>query len=497
MGTKLNAPVDTMQLKSKLRDPGLFRAQAFVGGAWIDARSAASRSIVNPGTGELVGSVPNLGAAETRQAVEAAEKALRGWAAKPAKERGAVLRKWYELIVANVADLALILTSEQGKPLAEAKGEIQLGAAYVEWFAEEAKRSYGSTIPSPWADRRLLVLKGPVGVCAAITPWNFPSSMVTRKVAPALAAGCTVVLKPAEQTPLSALALAELAERAGFPQGVLNVLTGEPAGIGGELTSNPIVRKLSFTGSTEVGRLVMGQAATTVKKISLELGGNAPFIVFDDADLDAAVEGAMVSKYRNAGQTCVCANRFFVQDRVYEEFARKLALKVKELKVGMGTEPGVSQGPLIDEQGLEKVDAHVRDAVDNGARAIVGGRRHSLGGNFYEPTVLVGLEPSMRIFREETFGPVAPLFRFKNDDEVVELANRTEYGLAAYFFSRDIGRIWRVAEGLQYGMVGVNTGFITTEVAPFGGVKQSGIGREGSREGLEEYLETKYVCIGM
>jgi len=492
----MNAPTKAGLPPLSLKDPKLFRELSYLDGAWTGADSKKTFEVRNPATGERLGGVPDLGAAETRRAIEAAEKALPAWRAKTAKERSAILRKWNDLILAGQDDLALILTSEQGKPLAEAKGEIQIGAAYVEWFAEEAKRIYGDTIPTPWGDRRIVVIKQPVGVCAAITPWNFPHSMITRKVAPALAAGCTVVLKPAEQTPYSALALAELAERAGFPKGVLNILTGDAPAIGGELCANPAVRKVSFTGSTEVGRLLMKQSAPTVKKISLELGGNAPFIVFDDADLDAAVEGAMVSKYRNTGQTCVCANRLFVQDGVYDRFAEKLAQKVRELKVGAGTEGGVNQGPLIDAQALAKVEEHVADALAGGAKALTGAKRHALGRTYYEPTVLTGVLPAMKIFREETFGPVAPLFRFKTDAEVIELANRTEYGLAAYFYSRDIGRVWRVAEALDYGMVGVNSGLITTEVAPFGGVKQSGLGREGSKYGCEEFVEVKYLCMG-
>jgi succinate-semialdehyde dehydrogenase/glutarate-semialdehyde dehydrogenase len=492
----MNAPKQAGLPPLPLKDPKLFRELSYLDGAWMGADSKKTFAVHNPASGELLGSVPELGAAETRRAIEAAEKALPAWRAKTAKERAAILRKWNDLILASQDDLALILTSEQGKPLAEAKGEIQIGAAYIEWFAEEAKRIYGDTIPTPWGDRRIVVIKQPVGVCAAITPWNFPHSMITRKVAPALAAGCTVVLKPAEQTPYSALALAELAERAGFPKGVLNILTGDAPAIGGELCANPSVRKVSFTGSTEVGRLLMKQSAPTVKKISLELGGNAPFIVFDDADLDAAVEGAMVSKYRNTGQTCVCANRLFVQDGVYDRFAEKLAQKVRELKVGAGTEGGVNQGPLIDGPALAKVEEHVADALAGGAKALTGAKRHALGRTYNEPTVLTGVKPTMKIFREETFGPVAPLFRFKTDEEVIELANRTEYGLAAYFFSRDIGRVWRVAEALDYGMVGVNSGLITTEVAPFGGVKQSGLGREGSKYGCEEFVEVKYICMG-
>jgi succinate-semialdehyde dehydrogenase/glutarate-semialdehyde dehydrogenase len=492
----MNAPSRAGLPALPLKDPKLFREQCYLDGAWQGAAGGKSFPVHNPASGAPLGTVPDMGAEDTRRAIAAAEAALPGWRAKTGKERSAILRKWNDLILANLDDLALILTSEQGKPLAESKGEVTIGAAYIEWFAEEAKRIYGDTIPTPWADRRILVIKQPVGVCAAITPWNFPHSMVTRKVAPALAAGCTVILKPAEQTPYSALALAELAERAGFPKGVLNIITGDAPAIGGELCANPAVRKISFTGSTEVGRLLMKQVAPTVKKISLELGGNAPFIVFDDADLDAAVEGAMVSKYRNTGQTCVCANRLFVQDGVYDKFAAKLAEKVKGLKVGAGTEAGVTQGPLIDNQALAKVEEHVADALAGGAKVFTGAKRHALGRTYYEPTILTEVKPSMKIFREETFGPVAPLFRFKTDAEVIELANRTEYGLAAYFYSRDIGRVWRVAEALEYGMVGVNSGLITTEVAPFGGVKQSGLGREGSKYGCEEFVEVKYICMG-
>ena len=479
----------------QLKDPTLLRQQAYIDGRWVDADNGATMRVVNPGTGALIGTAPDMGAAETRRAIAAAEAAWPAWRAKLARERSVLLRRWYELVMANLDDLALILTTEQGKPLAEARGEITIGAAYIEWFAEEARRVYGDVIPTIANDKRLLVIKQPVGVCAAITPWNFPSSMITRKVAPALAAGCPVVIKPAEATPYCAYALAELAHRAGFPPGVLNMLTGEPVAIGKELCANPAVRKLSFTGSTGVGRILMSQVAPTLKKISLELGGNAPFIVFDDADLDAAVEGAMQSKYRNAGQTCICANRLFVQDGIYDAFAAKLTTKVRELKVGRGTESGVTQGPLINPKALAKVEEHVSDALAHGAHAMIGGKRHALGGNFYEPTVLTGVQPEMKIFREETFGPVAPLFRFRDDAEVVELANRTEYGLAAYFYSRDIGRIWRVAEALEYGMVGINTGLITTEVAPFGGVKQSGLGREGSKYGIEEFVEVKYLCM--
>jgi succinate-semialdehyde dehydrogenase / glutarate-semialdehyde dehydrogenase len=480
----------------QLKDPSLLRQQCYIDGKWLGADSGATHPVSNPATARLIGTSPLMGAAETKRAIEAASAAWPAWRSKTAKERSAVLRKWFELMQANVDDLALILTSEQGKPLAESKGEVTIGAWYVEWFAEEARRVYGDVIPTIGNDRRLVVIKEPVGVCAAITPWNFPSSMITRKVAPALAAGCTVVIKPAEATPFSALVLAELAHRAGFPPGVLNVITGDAQAIGGEMCANPTVRKLSFTGSTEVGRLLMKQVAPTIKKLSLELGGNAPFIVFDDADLDAAADGAIISKFRNAGQTCVCANRLFVHDKVYDAFAAKLADRVRALKVGPGTEAGVAQGPLIDQAALAKVEEHVADATALGARVTTGGRRHALGGTFYEPTVLADVTPAMKIFREETFGPVAPLFRFSSDSEVIELANRTEFGLASYFYSRDIGRIWRVAEALEYGMVGVNTGLITTEVAPFGGVKQSGLGREGSKYGIEEFVEVKYVCFG-
>ncbi|MBN8479441.1 MAG: NAD-dependent succinate-semialdehyde dehydrogenase [Burkholderiales bacterium] len=487
---------DSLPSPIALKDRSLLRTQCYLDGGWHGADDGRVREVRDPATHRTLGTVPILGAAETRRAIEAAQRAFPAWAAKTAKERSAVLRRWFDLMMANVDDLALILTSEQGKPLAESKGEVTIGAAYIEWFAEEAKRVYGDVIPTIGNDRRLVVIKQPVGVCAAITPWNFPCSMITRKVAPALAAGCPVVIKPAEATPYSALALAELAHRAGFPPGVLSVLTGKAREIGGEMTSNPIVRKLSFTGSTEIGRLLMAQVAPTIKKISLELGGNAPFIVFDDADLDAAAEGAIVSKYRNAGQTCVCANRFFVQEKVYDAFAAKLAERVRALKVGPGTEPGVTQGPMIDAAAVAKVEEHVADAKAHGAKVPVGGRRHALGGTFYEPTILTGATPDMKIFHEETFGPIAPLFRFSTEAEVIELANRTDYGLASYFYARDLGRVWRVAEALEYGMVGVNTGLITTEVAPFGGVKQSGLGREGSKYGIDEYVEIKYIGFG-
>ncbi|MEK7736528.1 MAG: succinate-semialdehyde dehydrogenase, partial [Pseudomonadota bacterium] len=470
----------------QLKDTQLLRQQGFIDGAWSAADNAASLAVTIPASGEALANVADMGAAETRRAIAAANAAWPAWRALSGKERSHVLRRWFDLIIAHADDLARLMTAEQGKPLFEAKGEAIYAASFVEWYAEEAKRIYGDTIPSPTGDKRLVVLKQPIGVCAAITPWNFPAAMITRKVSPALAAGCTAVVKPAEQTPLTALALAELAHRAGFPPGVFNVVTGSAASapkIGGELTGNPIVRKLSFTGSTEVGRLLMAQCAPTIKKVSLELGGNAPFIVFDDADIDAAVDGAMLSKYRNTGQTCVCANRLLVQDGVYETFAGKLAVRVKQLKVGSGMEEGVTQGPLIDAQALAKVEAHLADAIAKGARILTGGKRHARGGTFFEPTVLADVTPEMQCAREETFGPVAPLFRFKTEEEAVALANATEFGLAGYFFSRDIGRIWRVAEALEYGIVGINTGIISNEVAPFGGVKQSGIGREGSKYG--------------
>ncbi len=479
-----------------LKDASLLKSQAFLAGAWQDADDATTFDVHNPATGELIATVPKMGAAETRRAIEAAHAAWPAWRELTAKARAVILRRWFELMLEHSDDLALLMTAEQGKPLAEAKGEVQYAASFLEWFAEEARRVYGDTIPAPANDRRLIVLKQPVGVCAAITPWNFPAAMITRKVGPALAAGCTMVLKPAEATPLTALALAELGRRAGVPDGVFSVLTGEPRVIGAELTSNALVRKLSFTGSTATGRLLMAQCSPTVKKLSLELGGNAPFIVFDDADLDEAVKGAIASKYRNAGQTCVCANRIFVHERVYDAFAAKLRVAVGELKVGIGTEPNVTQGPLINEAAVLKVEAHIDDAVAKGAHVLVGGKRHALGHTFFEPTILTDVTPAMRIATEETFGPVAPLFRFSSDDEVVTLANDTESGLAAYFYSRDIGRVWRVAEALEYGMVGINTGLISTEVAPFGGVKQSGLGHEGSYYGIDEYLELKYVCMG-
>jgi succinate-semialdehyde dehydrogenase / glutarate-semialdehyde dehydrogenase len=479
-----------------LKDPALLRQQCFINGEWCDADNGATVNVVNPATGQVVGTIPHMGAAETARAIEAANNAWPAWRKKSAKERAAVLRKWHDLMLENADDLALIMTTEQGKPLAEAKGEIGYAASFIEWFAEEGKRVSGDTMQSPWPDRRIVVTKEPIGVCAAITPWNFPSAMITRKVGPALAAGCPIIVKPAELTPFSALALAVLAERAGMPAGVFSVLTGDSRAIGGEMTGNPVVRKLSFTGSTAVGRLLMQQCAPTIKKLSLELGGNAPFIVFDDADLDAAVEGAIASKYRNAGQTCVCANRLYVQDGVYEAFAAKLVAAVAKLKVGNGVEPGVTQGPMIEDKAVVKVEEHVADALSKGGRLLAGGKRHALGHSFFQPTVIADVTSDMMVAKEETFGPLAPLFRFKTDEEVLAMANDTEFGLAAYFYSRDIGRIWRVAEGLESGMVGVNTGLISNEIAPFGGVKQSGLGREGSKYGIEDYLVIKYICMG-
>ncbi len=480
----------------KLKDPSLFRQQCYIDGAWKDADGGDTVAVNNPATEETLGTVPRMGSSETRRAIEAANAAYPEWRKRTAKERGAILREWYNLMLANIEDLAVLMTSEQGKPLAESRGEIQYAASFLDWFAEEGKRVYGDTIPQPNSDWRIVVLKEPVGVCGAITPWNFPAAMITRKAGPALAAGCTMVVKPATQTPYSALAMAELAERAGVPAGVFSVLTGNSAEIGSELTGNPIVRKITFTGSTEVGKLLMTQAAGTVKKVSMELGGNAPFIVFDDADVDAAVEGAMGSKFRNSGQTCVCANRILVQDGVYDEFAEKLARAVAEMRVGNGLENGVNQGPLIDGNAIAKVEEHIADAVGKGARVVVGGSRHSLGGTFFEPTVLADVTTDMAVTSEETFGPVAPLFRFETEEQAITMANDTEFGLASYFYSRDIGRIWRVAEAIESGLVGVNAGVISTEVAPFGGFKESGIGREGSKYGIEDYLEIKYVCMG-
>jgi succinate-semialdehyde dehydrogenase/glutarate-semialdehyde dehydrogenase len=474
----------------------LLKQQAFINGLWCDADSGQTTPVINPASGEQIGSIPRMGREETRRAIDAANAAWTPWRRKTAAERGKILRKWSDLIVANADELARIMTREQGKPLAESAAEIVYAGSFIDWFAEEGKRVYGDTIPSPSPTSRLIVVKEPIGVCAAITPWNFPAAMITRKVGPALAAGCTIVLKPAESTPFSALALAALAEQAGVPPGVFSVVTGPSRGIGAELTANPIVRKLSFTGSTEVGRQLMLQCAPTIKKLSLELGGNAPFIVFDDADLDAAVEGALVSKFRNGGQTCVCANRLYVQDGVYDAFAAKLVARVQQITVGDGQQAGVTQGPLIDLKAVEKIEEHVADAVGKGARILTGGKRHALGGSFYEPTVVADVTADMRVAREETFGPLAPLFRFQTEAEVLALANDTEFGLASYFFSRDIGRIWRVAEALESGMVGINTGLISNEVAPFGGVKQSGLGREGSHYGIDDYLVIKYLCMG-
>jgi succinate-semialdehyde dehydrogenase/glutarate-semialdehyde dehydrogenase len=479
-----------------LQNPQLFRQACYIDGAWIGSAGASAINVDNPATGEIVGTVPRLGRVETRAAIDAAARAFPEWRRKTAKERASVLRKWFDLMMANQDDLARLMTIEQGKPLSESRGEVAYAASFLEWFGEEAKRVYGDTIPGHQADKRIVVTKEPIGVVACITPWNFPLAMITRKAGPAIAAGCAVVLKPASQTPFSALALAELAERAGVPKGVFNVITGSAADIGAELTSNPIVRKLSFTGSTEIGKVLMAQCASTVKKLSLELGGNAPFIVFDDADLDAAVIGAMASKYRNTGQTCVCANRLLVQDHVHDAFVSKLVDAVAALKPASGLDSGATQGPLIDDKAVEKVESHIADAVAKGAKVLVGGKRHVLGGRFFEPTILTGVTSRMAVARDETFGPVAPIFRFSTEAEAIAMANDTEFGLAAYFFGRDIGRIWRVAEALEYGIVGVNTGLISTEVAPFGGVKESGLGREGSKYGLEEFLEIKYLCIG-
>jgi len=479
-----------------LQDSKLFRQACYLDGAWVEAGARGSIAVDNPATGDTIGTVPKLGRAETRAAIDAAARAFPAWRRKASKERAAVMRRWFDLMMANQDDLARLMTTEQGKPLTESRGEVAYAASFLEWFGEEAKRIYGDTIPAPQSDKRIVVIKEPIGVVACITPWNFPLAMITRKAGPAIAAGCTVVLKPASQTPFSALALAELAERAGVPKGVFNVITGPATEIGGELTSNPVVRKVSFTGSTEIGKLLMAQAATTVKKLSLELGGNAPFIVFDDADLDAAVDGAIASKYRNTGQTCVCANRLLVQDAVYDAFAGKLAAAVKKLTPAPGMDANATQGPLIDDRAVEKVESHIADATSKGAKVLLGGKRHALGGRFFEPTILTDVTPQMAVAREETFGPVAPLFRFRDEAEAIALANDTEFGLAAYFYGRDIGRIWRVAEALEYGIVGINTGLISTEVAPFGGVKESGLGREGSKYGIEEFLEIKYLCMG-
>ncbi len=480
----------------QLKDMKLFRQQCYIDGQWVDADDKKTIDVTNPANGEKLGTVPLMGVNETRRAIIAADKAWPAWRAKTGKERSAILRKWFNLMMENQQDLAKLMTLEQGKPFSESMGEIVYGGGFVEWFAEEAKRIYGDIIPEHASCRRIVVTKEPIGVVAAITPWNFPNAMITRKCAPALAVGCPVVIKPASATPYSALALAELAERAGFPKGIINIVTGSAGAIGGEMTSNPIVRKLSFTGSTEIGKVLMRQCAQTVKKVSLELGGNAPFIVFDDANLDDAVQGAIASKYRNTGQTCVCANRLLVQDGVYDDFASRLGQAVSALKVSDGLVDGAQQGPLIDMAAVEKVEEHIQDAVSHGARVVLGGKRHRLGGTFFEPTILADVTTKMKVAREETFGPVAPLFRFKTEDEAIEMANDTEFGLASYFYARDIGRIWRVSSALEYGIVGVNEGLISTEVAPFGGVKESGIGREGSKYGTEDFLEIKYTLMG-
>lgn len=479
-----------------LKRPELFRQQCYIDGSWTDAVNGDTVAVQNPATGDQLGTIPRMGATETRQAIEAADRAWAAWRAKPAKDRAVILRRWFDLMLQNTEDLARIMTAEQGKPLAESRGEIAYAASYLEWYAEEGKRAYGDTIPTNAPDRRVVVVKEPVGVCAAITPWNFPSAMITRKAAAALAAGCPMVVKPATQTPYSALALAVLAEEAGVPAGVFSVVTGSASEIGAEMTGNPLVRKLSFTGSTEIGRLLMQQGAATIKKMSMELGGNAPFIVFDDADLDAAVQGAIISKYRNTGQTCVCANRIYVHDKVYDAFAEKFVAAVGALKIGNGMDDGVTLGPLIDMAAVEKVQEHIQDAVSKGGKVVAGGKPHALGQSFFEPTVVVDVTPQMKVAKEETFGPLAPLFRFHTDEEVVSMANDTEFGLAAYFYSRDIGRVWRVAEALEYGMVGINTGILSNEAAPFGGMKQSGIGREGSHYGLDDYMVVKYLCMG-
>jgi len=484
--------IKTQALRDLLKDKSLLKEQCYIDGKWVGGDDKID--VTNPASGDVIASVPKLGAIETKQAIAAAEKAMKGWAARTAKERSNILRKWYNLMMENQEDLAQIMTAEQGKPLAEARGEIAYGASFIEFFAEEAKRINGETIPSHKADARIVVIRQPVGVCGAITPWNFPNAMITRKAGPALAVGCTMVIKPASETPLSALALCELAERAGIPAGVLSVITGKASEIGGELTSNPVVKMLTFTGSTEIGKILMEQCAKTVKKVGMELGGNAPFIVFDDADIDAAVAGAMASKYRNAGQTCVCANRLLVQDGIYDRFAEALAAAVNKMKVGDGTKEGVTTGPLINKAAVEKVQEHIQDALAKGASIVTGGK--ALGGNFHEPTILRDVTTDMKVTREETFGPVAPLFRFKTEEEAIRMANDTEFGLACYFYTRDIGRVWRVGEALDYGIVGINEGIISTEVAPFGGVKESGIGREGSVHGTEEYLEMKYMLMG-
>ncbi|MDC9813101.1 NADP-dependent succinate-semialdehyde dehydrogenase [Rhizobium binxianense] len=481
----------------KLKDPSLLRGQCFIAGEWLDADDGRTIDVSNPADGTTIASVPKMGRNETRRAIAAAEASLSAWRGLAGKERAAILRKWFDLLMQHQDDLAAIMTAEQGKPFSEAKGEIAYAASYIEWFGEEAKRIYGDTIPAPTRDKRIVVIKQPIGVCAAITPWNFPAAMITRKVGPALAAGCTMVIKPASQTPLSALALSVLAERAGVPKGVLSCVTGSASDIGAELTANPTVRKLSFTGSTEIGKVLMAQCAQTVKRTSMELGGNAPFIVFDDADVDAAVKGAVASKYRNAGQTCVCANRFLVQSGIHDAFVKRLAEVVSGLKVGSGFDRDVQIGPLIDDKAVAKVEELVSDAVGRGGRVVAGGRRHALGHSFFEATVLADVSPDAQIFAEEIFGPVAPVFRFDTEDEAIRLANNTQFGLAAYFYGRDIARVWRVAEALEYGIVGINEGLISTEVAPFGGVKESGNGREGSKYGMDDYLEIKYMCMGI
>jgi succinate-semialdehyde dehydrogenase / glutarate-semialdehyde dehydrogenase len=486
-----------MDIRSKLSDPSLFCEQGYIDGAWVDADGGGKVDVTDPATGDVVGTIPDMGADETRRAIEAANAAWPAWRAKTAKERSAILRKWFDLMMENQRDLGIIMTTEQGKPLAEAMGEIAYGASYVEFYAEEAKRIYGDIIPNTADGKRIVVLKQPVGVVGSITPWNFPNAMITRKAAPALAAGCTFVAKPAKMTPFSATALAILAERAGIPKGVFNVVCGaSSSAIGNELTHSKLVRKITFTGSTEVGKKLIAQSASTVKKVSMELGGNAPLIIFDDADIDEAVKGAIICKYRNAGQTCVCANRIFVQDGIYDEFAKKFAAAAKAMKMGNGFDDGVTVGPLIETAAVDKVEEHVQDAVAKGAKVAAGGTRSNIGALFYEPTVLTGATRDMAIFREETFGPVAPLFRFKTEEEVIELANDTEFGLASYFYARDLGRVWRVAEALEYGMVAINEGILSSEVAPFGGVKESGLGREGSKYGLDDYLEIKYLLMG-
>jgi len=480
----------------QLKDLALFREQCFIDGRWTRADDGGTIDVRNPATAAMLGTVPRMGAGETRRAIKAAGDALAAWTAKTAKERAAILRRWFDLMMQHQQDLATLMTAEQGKPLAESMGEIAYAASFIEWFAEEAKRVYGDVIPGHQADKRIIVLRQPVGVVAAITPWNFPAAMITRKAGPALAAGCTMVLKPATQTPYSALALAELGARAGLPAGVFNVITGSAGAIGGEMTGNPLVRKLTFTGSTEIGKKLMAQCSGTVKKLSLELGGNAPFMVFEDADLDAAVQGAIASKYRNTGQTCVCANRFLVQAPVYEAFAGKLRDAVATLRVGDGLKGVTDQGPLIDHKAVEKVEEHIADAVAKGATVALGGKRHALGGTFFEPTILTGVTPQMLVAREETFGPVAPLFKFDTEAQAIAMANDTEFGLAAYIYTRDLARSWRVSEAIEYGIVGLNTGLISTEVAPFGGVKESGTGREGSKYGILDYTELKYICVG-